>query len=164
MIRNEFCPVVSDVFTHLLRNALDHGLESTAERLTAGKPAVGSIFIHTTWQDDGAVIGLRDDGRGLNIKRIRAKAMEAGLLSSDEASDVHKVAECLFLSGVSTAEKVTAISGRGVGMDAVRQFLQQQDGNIRLKLASSAEVNQEFIAFELVVFLPNKMLVHLNTG
>lgn len=164
MIRTEFCTLVNDVFTHLLRNSLDHGLEPTAERLAAGKPAVGNIFIKARWVAGGVSIAVGDDGRGLNIQRIRSKALEAGVLHPDEANNLHKVAECLFLSGVSTAEKVTAISGRGVGMDAVRQFLQQQDGNIQLKLAAEAEPSQAFVAFELVIFLPAKMLVNLNAG
>lgn len=161
MIRTECCALVSDVFTHLLRNALDHGIEPTAERLAAGKAAQGTIFIRAQWVAEGAQLIIRDDGRGLNIQRIRAKALEAGQLSADDANNVQKIADCVFLSGVTTAEKVTAISGRGVGMDAVRKFLRQQGGAIELKTADQANVQQAFVGFEWVIFLPHKMLVKL---
>lgn len=162
LIRNEYCTLVNDVFTHLLRNALDHGIEPAAERLAAGKTAQGNINIHAQWVAEGAKLIIRDDGRGLNIERIRAKALEAGLLHGVDTTCVQKIADCVFSSGVSTAEKVTAISGRGVGMDAVRQFLLQQGGAIELKTADLADAQQAFVGFEWIIFLPGKMLVKLG--
>lgn len=159
MIRNEFCAVINDVGTHLFRNALDHGIEPKQERLDKGKTQEGHIFIQSQWNDKGVVITLVDDGRGLNIKRLREKATEAGLVSSDELVDVQKIAECLFMSGVSTAEKITAISGRGVGMDAVRQFLRQYGADIQVQFIGSADPNADFLPFKLAIELPASMVV-----
>ncbi|HEY6528399.1 MAG TPA: HAMP domain-containing protein [Cellvibrionaceae bacterium] len=162
MIRNAYCEVINDVCTHLLRNALDHGLEHSNERLEKGKPMQGSIFIRSQWLDANAVLSLSDDGRGLNIKRIREKAREAGLLAEQDLDDLQKVADCLFLSGVSTADKVTAISGRGVGMDAVRQFLRQHGADIKLKILEQSHATAELLPFELVINLPEKMVVNIH--
>jgi two-component system, chemotaxis family, sensor kinase CheA len=160
MIRNEYCAVINDVCTHLLRNALDHGLEPNDERLAKGKSSRGSIFIRSQWRDACAVLSVSDDGRGLNIKRIREKAQEAGLLAEQDADNLQKVADCLFLSGVSTADKVTAISGRGVGMDAVRQFLRQYGADINLNILANSYA--DFVPFELVINLPETMVVNIQ--
>ncbi|MEY4590175.1 MAG: hypothetical protein RL497_2251 [Pseudomonadota bacterium] len=162
MIRNEYCAVLSDVCTHLLRNSLDHGIEPKQERMGKNKPVNGSIFIKSERVDSGVLVHIGDDGRGLNIKRIGEKAIEARQLKASELGDVQKVAECLFLSGVSTSEKITAISGRGVGMDAVRQFLRQYGADIKLKLMDSLDPESDYVPFELVINLPSSMIVSLS--
>ena len=92
----------------------------------------------------------------------KEKAVEAKLISADEPVDVHKIAECLFSSGVSTAEKVTAISGRGVGMDAVRKFLRQYGAEIRVQFNSDVDKSPEFLPFKLVIELPSAMVVKFS--
>jgi two-component system, chemotaxis family, sensor kinase CheA len=152
-IRSEFANMINDVATHLLRNCVDHGIESPAERIAKQKPARGIINIAAEMSTEGAAILLWDDGKGLNLKRIKEKAIEAKHLSEADLQNPQKIAECLFLSGVSTAEKITAISGRGVGMDAVRQYLQQNGCNIKLQLAEGASANDDFVPFTLKIAL-----------
>ncbi|RYZ86240.1 MAG: hypothetical protein EOO68_29180 [Moraxellaceae bacterium] len=88
------------------------------------------------------------------------KAQEAGFLAEQDADNLQKVADCLFLSGVSTADKVTAISGRGVGMDAVRQFLRQYGADIKLNILANSYA--DFVPFELVINLPETMVVNIQ--
>ena len=124
---------VTDPLVHLIRNALDHGLEAPAERLAHGKPAQGTLRLSATHEEGEIVVRLEDDGRGLDREKILAKARERGLLGDDgtELTD-REVNEMIFLPGFSTAEKVTGVSGRGVGMDVVRQNLASIRGRIEI--------------------------------
>lgn len=153
IIRTEFVDVINDVCTHLLRNSLDHGIEAPQERSLSHKAPQGVISITSYVSAKNAILVLGDDGRGLNLQRIKQKAIEANHLSDTDAANPQKIAECLFLSGVSTAENITAISGRGVGMDAVRQYLQQNGCNIELVLAETALASDEFVPFTLKITL-----------
>lgn len=153
-LNSDIAPVIKDVFMHVFRNAMDHGLEAAAEREAKGKPAAGTIQLHTVLMGDKLIIDFRDDGRGLALSRIRKKAQEAGLLDPQKACTDAEVAEFIFHSGLSTAQEVSDISGRGVGMDAVRRFLIQNGGSISLQFVNDADAGQDYRAFALQIHLP----------
>lgn len=123
---------IADPLMHLVRNSLDHGIESTTDRLAAGKPATGRLALHA-YQEAGAIlIEVSDDGRGLARERILDKAMERGLVTADQVLTDSEVWQLIFLPGFSTAEAVTDISGRGVGMDVVKRNIEALRGTIQL--------------------------------
>ena len=125
---------VRDSLVHVVRNALDHGLERPDDRLRAGKPTRGLLRLRS-WHEGGLVhIAVEDDGAGINLERVRSKALERGLLDPDRASTVSEpeLLEMIFLPGFSTAQEVTDLSGRGVGMDVVRAALDWVGGSVRL--------------------------------
>lgn len=117
-------------FEHLLRNAIAHGLESPQQRESAGKPPVGDIRLSLRRENDEAVFEFMDDGAGLDVARLRRKATEMGLLQGDAAASDGQVMQLIFAPGLSTAEEITAISGRGVGMDVVRSEIAALGGRI----------------------------------
>jgi two-component system, chemotaxis family, sensor histidine kinase and response regulator PixL len=124
---------LSDPLLHLFRNAFDHGIEDPIARQTAGKSEVGTIEISAAYRGNQTIITLRDDGRGIDLDKIRAKALKMGLDESDlKAASKNELLELIFMPGFSTAEQVTDLSGRGVGMDVVRNNLQQIRGEIEL--------------------------------
>ena len=126
--------VIGDPLLHILRNSADHGLETPDEREKAGKPTQGVIALSAKHQENNIVIEIRDDGRGIDVDRIRAKAVERGLVSKDAADRLSdkEVLQFIFSSGFSTAQQVSEVSGRGVGMDIVRSNLQKLGGIIEM--------------------------------
>ncbi|MBD9577266.1 chemotaxis protein CheW [Pseudomonas sp. PDM23] len=125
---------LSDPLTHIVRNSIDHGIETPAERLAAGKPAQGSVKLAASHQGGSVVVEISDDGRGLSRERILAKAREKGLPVHDAMTD-SEVWQLIFMPGFSTAEAVTELSGRGVGMDVVRRNIQAMGGRIDIDSA-----------------------------
>jgi len=123
---------IVDPLTHLVRNALDHGLEPPAERTAGGKKAFGRLGLHAHHESGAIVIEVSDDGRGLNRQRILAKAIERGLAVAEQVLSDAEVLQLIFEPGFSTAEKVTDISGRGVGMDVVRRNIESLRGSVTL--------------------------------
>jgi two-component system chemotaxis sensor kinase CheA len=123
---------LGDPLVHLVRNSMDHGLESTAERLAAGKPAVGRIELRASQEGDHILIEINDDGRGMNVDRIRQKAVEKGLVSEAEAArmDEKHLLDFIFMAGFSTAAQQTELSGRGVGMDVVKTYIARLNGYV----------------------------------
>jgi chemosensory pili system protein ChpA (sensor histidine kinase/response regulator) len=115
---------------HLLRNSIAHGLEAPERRLAAGKPEIGEISIRVTHEGNEIAIVVADDGGGLDFARIRAKAVAKGLLAADEAVSEEHLTQLIFQAGFSTAETVTAVSGRGVGMDVVKSETANLGGRI----------------------------------
>ena len=142
----------------LLRNSMDHGIETPEARTAQGKTPVGTIDINVQLEEDAVRITLRDDGRGLALGRIRNIAIERGWVGSDEKTSDEEIADLIFRPGFSTAEKVTEVSGRGVGMDAVRDFLKRANGSIKLRFTDDRE-GAEFRQFETVVCLPDDVAV-----
>jgi two-component system chemotaxis sensor kinase CheA len=127
--------LIKDPLTHMVRNSADHGLETPEERRAAGKPEKGTIRLSAYHEGGHIIIEIRDDGRGLNTERIKAKAIANGLASE---ADIEKMSEAqihkfIFAAGFSTAAKVTSVSGRGVGMDVVRNNIDQIGGTIDVK-------------------------------
>ncbi len=127
--------LIKDPLTHMIRNSADHGLESPKDRLAAGKPEVGLIQLDAYHEGGHIIIEVADDGRGLNLKRIKEKAVMNGLVGENEADSMsdQQLAQFIFRAGLSTAERVTAVSGRGVGMDVVRTNIEKIGGTIELK-------------------------------
>lgn len=115
---------------HLLRNAVVHGLESAEQRQAAGKPALGRVTISASLTGNELQLLVEDDGRGLNLARIRQRALEVGLIAAAAQLDPRELRELIFAPGLSTASEVTALSGRGIGMDAVRAEIRAMGGQI----------------------------------
>jgi two-component system, chemotaxis family, sensor kinase CheA len=120
---------IGDPLTHLIRNSLDHGIELPAARIKAGKPALGSITLSASHQGGSILIEVSDDGAGLNRQRILSTASQRGLPVSDEMTDA-QVWELIFAPGFSTAEVITDVSGRGVGMDVVKRNIGDMGGEV----------------------------------
>ncbi|MGC2698148.1 MAG: chemotaxis protein CheA [Candidatus Angelobacter sp.] len=127
--------MLAEPLAHLVRNAVDHGIESPAERINQGKPAHGTVQLDAYHQGNQIVIEVSDDGRGLDRDKLMAKAVERGLIKAadGEAMSEAAVNDLIFHPGLSTAEEVTAISGRGVGMDVVNSVLQKLKGSVSIK-------------------------------
>ncbi|GCL65915.1 chemotaxis protein CheA [Pseudaquabacterium pictum] len=124
---------IGDPLMHLVRNAMDHGLETPAERLAQGKPAQGTLRLRAFHDSGNVVIEVSDDGRGLDRARIAAKAVARGLIASADGMSDSEVHQLIFEPGFSTAEQVTSLSGRGVGMDVVKQAIEALRGAISLQ-------------------------------
>lgn len=124
---------LSDPLTHIIRNSADHGIESPAERLAAGKSEEGTIRLSAEHRGGRIVIEVKDDGAGINSERVLKKAREKGLVSPDAVLSEDEISNLIMLPGFSTAETVSDISGRGVGMDVVRSNIQDLGGRISLK-------------------------------
>ena len=123
---------IIDPLTHLVRNSLDHGIELPEVRVAAGKSAVGNLVLSAEHQGGNICIEVTDDGAGLNRERILAKAMSQGMAVSESMSD-EEVGMLIFAPGFSTAEQVTDVSGRGVGMDVVKRNIQEMGGHVEIK-------------------------------
>ncbi len=126
---------LGDPMIHLIRNSADHGIESPEERHAAGKPQQGTISLSAFHRGSSIIIRVSDDGRGLNVERIRQKAIAKGLLSAEEAErkTPQQIYQLIWLPGLSTAEKVTEVSGRGVGMDIVRSKIEELNGAVEVE-------------------------------
>jgi two-component system, chemotaxis family, sensor kinase CheA len=125
---------LSEPLMHLVRNAVDHGIESADERLTVGKPARGTVYLNAYHQGTQVVIEVRDDGRGINLALVRTRAVEKGILKAEEAQRLadQEVLNLIFESGFSTASEITEVSGRGIGMDVVRTVMDRLKGTVQV--------------------------------
>jgi two-component system chemotaxis sensor kinase CheA len=125
---------IKDPLTHVVRNSIDHGIETPQTRLAAGKPAEGVLYLRAYHEGGQVNIEISDDGAGLNIERIRNKAIQRGVVNKEQASRMsdRDVMQLVLLPGFSTAEKVTSVSGRGVGMDVVKTNIERIGGTIDL--------------------------------
>src|SRR3954467_2606819 len=123
---------IKDPLTHMVRNSADHGRESRADRIAAGKPEKGIIRLSAYHEGGHIIISVADDGRGLDIKRIKEKALASGLVTEPELDKMSEaqIQKFIFTPGFSTAQQVTSVSGRGVGMDVVRNNIDQIGGSI----------------------------------
>jgi two-component system chemotaxis sensor kinase CheA len=124
---------LSDPLVHMIRNSIDHGIESPAVRESQGKPALGTIRLSASHQRGGVVIAIQDDGKGLDRDRILAKARERGLIKPDTTPTDEEIYALIFAPGFSTAEKVTDVSGRGVGMDVVHRNIEKLRGKVEIR-------------------------------
>lgn len=127
--------IIRDPLTHMVRNSGDHGIETPAERLAAGKPETGKIKLEAYHEGGHVIIKITDDGKGINIARVRQKAIENGLATEAELNAMpdQQALQYIFRPGFSTAEKVTAVSGRGVGMDVVKTNIEKIGGTVDLQ-------------------------------
>jgi two-component system chemotaxis sensor kinase CheA len=126
---------IGDPLVHIIRNAIDHGLEMPEERLAAGKSPEGVVRISAYQEGNSIVIEISDDGHGVNVDRVRRKAIERNLISAADADRMttEELVNLIFLPGFSTAEKVTDVSGRGVGMDVVRTNINKINGTVEIR-------------------------------
>ncbi len=136
---------LNDPLVHLIRNAADHGVESPDERVAKGKPARGKVVVRADHEGNHIVISIQDDGKGMDPEKLKRKAIEKGLLTEAEAAEmaVKDAYNLVFLPGFSMAQKVTNVSGRGVGMDVVRTNVQKLKGTIDIE--SEINVGSKFI-------------------
>jgi two-component system chemotaxis sensor kinase CheA len=123
---------IRDPLTHLVRNCCDHGLEATAVREAKGKPATGKLHLGAYHEGGHVIIEITDDGAGIDIGRVKSKALERGIVTPDQATRMsdHEAIQLIYRPGFSTAEKVTGVSGRGVGMDVVKTNIERAGGTI----------------------------------
>lgn len=133
---------ISDPMVHLVRNSLDHGLETPEQRVAAGKDPVGTVTLNAFHQGGNIVIEIMDDGQGLNTEKIRSKAIANGLIQETDELSPDEINELIFMPGFSTADEVSDISGRGVGMDVVRRNIQALNGSV--EVASAPGVGSTF--------------------
>ncbi|HXG24653.1 MAG TPA: chemotaxis protein CheA, partial [Chthonomonadales bacterium] len=157
--------VIGDPLIHLLRNSIDHGLETPEERVRAGKPRKGSVWLRARHEENFIVIEIEDDGRGIDPNKLRAKAVENGMMTPDTAvrlSD-RDALNLIFVSGFSTAEAVSEVSGRGVGMDIVKSNLTQFGALIDVE--SHVGKGTRFrIKLPLTLAIIRGLLVKVDTG
>jgi two-component system chemotaxis sensor kinase CheA len=125
---------LADPLMHLVRNAVDHGIDAPDERLAAGKPARGTVFLNAYHQGAQVVVEVRDDGRGMNADKLRAQAVSKGILKAEDARRLteQEALNLIFEPGFSTAAEVTEVSGRGVGMDVVRSVMDKLKGTVHV--------------------------------
>ena len=123
---------LNDPMVHLIRNCADHGIESTEDRIAKGKPANGTISLTAQYSGAHVMIQIKDDGKGLDIEAIRAKAIDRGLIDPDTRVSDTELFQYVFHSGFSTAKQITKVSGRGVGLDVVRRTIEELRGTITL--------------------------------
>ncbi len=143
-----------NVFNHLIRNSLDHGLEKPEIRESLGKPPVGNIAIEARTSGSDVSLVIYDDGKGLPINKLRSKVSESKGQKIADALSVHEIANTIFESGTSTASEVTNVSGRGVGMEAVKAFIKGVGGDIKINLHEQKPAEEGFCMFEVEVVLP----------
>ncbi len=141
-INEDISPVLQDCFMHMFRNSMGHGIETAEERSAVGKPEQGTIQLDMDITEDNMLkIVYQDDGKGLNLKFIHKKAVSNGIFEEGQDVSDFEIAMLIFQSGLSTAEAVTTVSGRGVGMDAIRGFIRKQKGDISLEFLAPRTEN-----------------------
>jgi len=124
---------LGDALIHLLRNSIDHGIETPAEREAAGKPRRGTILLSAEHSGGDVVIRVQDDGKGIDPDKVRRRAVERGLIGAGDELGLHETLELIFLPGFSTAQTVSSVSGRGVGMDVVKRVVNSMRGGIDIE-------------------------------
>jgi two-component system chemotaxis sensor kinase CheA len=154
--------VIAEPLIHMVRNAADHGIESTAARVAAGKSATGTVRLAAYHSGGSVVIDLSDDGGGLDRDRILAKATQKGLVDPNKSLSESEIYQLIFLPGFSTTDNVTDISGRGVGMDVVRRNIEQLKG--RIEISSERGRGTTFsIRLPLTLAITDGMLVRVGS-
>ncbi len=146
------------VFIHILRNALDHGIETTEERLKHGKSPEGVLNITLTEVRNRLQIQIVDDGRGLSLLKLERRGLELGILSGSLATPIDELAELIFYPGLSTADSLTEVSGRGIGMDAVKSFVEEAGGSIRVQI-DPTQARLDHCPFALLISLPSTLYI-----
>lgn len=154
---------IGDPLMHLLRNAADHGLESNEERVRVGKPEVGSIFLNAYQDGNNVVIEVRDDGGGINIEKVKNKAIEKGTITPEQAETMtdQDVIDLLFRPSFSTAEKISDVSGRGVGLDVVKNKIEGLGGDIECRTVLG-EGSNFIIRLPLTLAIIQALMVELG--
>ncbi|VUD41939.1 Chemotaxis protein CheA [Thalassocella blandensis] len=155
-ISEQTAELINQVFTHILRNSIDHGIETAEVRIAAGKPAHGKISLRWQRENEHLQIYVKDDGQGLDIGRLYQKGLTLGMWTPSDNPTRQNIAELVFSSGVSTKEQVTEISGRGVGMDAAKAYIEEQRGAIAIQLLQNTQEKYTNTPFEFFIQLPHE--------
>jgi len=153
---SDIVPVMRNVLTHAFRNSVDHGLESADERSGLGKTAEGTITLIMQQTPKGIMLKMFDDGRGLALEKIKQKAIDSRIISANDDVTDDQLASLIFHSGLSTADQVNNVSGRGVGMDAVKRFMVSIGGDIAIHLIDKTNEGKGFRHFDLCISIPDK--------
>lgn len=156
---------IGDPLMHLLRNAVDHGLEMPEERVKAGKPAQGRVHLKAYHQENHIFIEVSDDGRGIDRERVRRTAVERGFISEEQAQklDANEALELILTPGFTTAKEVSSISGRGVGLDVVRKNIERVNGQLTLE-STVGEGTTWRIKLPLTLAIVQALLVQIAGG
>ncbi len=154
---------LADPLVHLVRNSCDHGLETPEDRLAAGKPEAGHIFLTARQQAGEVIITIKDDGRGINKERVRAKAESSGLIQPNASLSDQELYQLIFQPGFSTAQTVTNLSGRGVGMDVVKRTIDALRGTINVA-SYPGEGSEISLAIPLTLAIIDGLLVRVGSG
>lgn len=156
--------MIKDPLTHMIRNSGDHGLEGPEERVKAGKPETGTVTLNAYHEGGHIIIEIRDDGRGINIGKVKEKIVANGLATVAELEDYsdQQIQQFIFKAGFSTAEKVTNVSGRGVGMDVVRTNIEKIGGQIELR-SEEGKGSTFIIKIPLTLAIVSALIVRCGT-
>jgi len=154
---------IGDPLIHLIRNAMDHGLESPDERIAAGKSRVGTLVLAAVHEGNQIIISIKDDGRGIDTDRVGRKAVEKGLLTEEQlaALSQREMFDLIFLPGFSTKEKATDLSGRGVGMDVVKTNIKKLNGLIEIK-SEKGQGSEFILRLPLTLAIIQSLLVEVE--
>ncbi len=154
---------LEDPLIHLVRNAIDHGIEPPEERLKAGKPEEGTIKLSAFQEGDRIIIAIEDDGRGINVEKVKKKAVEKGLITPEQAENMSdkEAYELLFMPGFSTADQVSEVSGRGVGMDVVASTIHNLRGTIEVE-SEPGKGTKFIMKLPLTVAIIRTLMVGVN--
>ena len=155
---------IGDPLMHLLRNSADHGLESNEERVRLGKPEIGSIFLDAYQDGNNVVIEVRDDGAGIDVEKVKSKAIDRGVITEKQAETMSSkdFIDLLFLPSFSTADKITDVSGRGVGLDVVKTKIEALGGSISAK-SVEGEGSTFTIQLPLTLAIIQALMVEVGT-
>lgn len=159
-VNTRFAEALKSSLMHILRNSLDHGIEGRAERRSSHKPEQGMVRVRATRTGEGMELRISDDGRGVALHKLYDRGVADGLFAGDERPTRAIVADMMFRPGLSTSEGVTQVSGRGVGMDAVRTFLREQGASIRVMLDDPSGLNMNFAPFGFIIDIPATACQH----
>jgi two-component system chemotaxis sensor kinase CheA len=154
---------LADPLVHLVRNSCDHGLETPEDRLAAGKTEAGHIHLSARQQAGEVIITIKDDGRGINKERVRAKAESSGLIAANASLTDQELYQLIFQPGFSTASQVTNLSGRGVGMDVVKRTIDALRGTINV-VSRPGEGSEISLAIPLTLAIIDGLLVRVGNG
>ncbi|MCI5222071.1 MAG: chemotaxis protein CheA [Candidatus Electrothrix sp. AR4] len=154
---------ISDPLIHIIRNSVDHGIETIEERLRTGKPGQGTLLLEAFHESDHIVLEITDDGRGLDMDRIKAKALRKGLFREEELERMSELelTRLIMLPGFSTAEKTTETSGRGVGMDVVKKNIEKLNGTVEID-SESGKGTQLRIKIPLTMAIIQALMVRVG--
>lgn len=153
---------IYEPLVHMIRNSIDHGIEAPEERARAGKDPVGRVLIAAEQKGGNILIDIKDDGRGIDVERVCAKAMERGIIAPDEAMDHRAVCELIFHPGFSTRDTITDVSGRGVGMDVVKKSVEALKGKIEIINTPGRGTHFQF-KLPLTTAIIDGMIIHVGT-
>jgi len=154
---------IGDPLIHLIRNAMDHGLETPDERVAAGKPRVGTLILAAVHEGNQIIISIKDDGRGIDTDRVGRKALEKGLVTEEQlaAMSQRELFDLIFLPGFSTKEKASDLSGRGVGMDVVKTNIKKLNGLIEIK-SEKGQGSEFILRLPLTLAIIQSLLVEVE--